>query len=46
MSSLPPWRRDFENTASTWGMVMHLMGLSLLTKTASASTEVRICVGL
>src|SRR3989304_6342884 len=46
MSSLWPCRRDLENTASTWAIVMHLMGLSLFTKTARASTEVRIGVGL
>jgi hypothetical protein len=46
MSSLPPCRRDFEKMASTWAMLRHLMGLSLLTNTASASTEVRIGVGL
>ncbi len=46
MSSFPPWRRDFEKMASTCAMVRHLMGLSLFTNTPSASTEVRIWVGL
>ncbi len=46
MSSFPPWRRDFEKMASTWGTLRHLIGLSLFTKTASASTEVRMGVGL
>src|SRR5262245_4329804 len=46
MSSLAPWRRDLEKTASAWAMDRHLIGLSLLTKIASASTDVRSCVGL
>src|SRR4030067_1942909 len=46
MSSLCPYRRDLENTASTWESVRHLMGLSLFTKTARASTAVRIGAGL
>jgi hypothetical protein len=46
MSSLAPRRRDFEKTASTWLRLRHLIGLSLFTKTASASTEVRSAVGL
>ncbi len=46
MSSLEPWRRDFEKIASAWAIVRHLMGLSLFTNTASASTDVRIGVGL
>ena len=45
-SSLPPARRDFEKSASTWLMLRHLIGLSLLTNTARASTDVRIGVGL
>src|ERR671919_1183808 len=45
-SSLAPRRRDFENTASTWLRLMHLIGLSLFTNTARASTEVRRGVGL
>src|SRR6266508_6130265 len=46
MSSFAPRRRDFENAASTWVRLMHLIGLSLLTNTASASTDVRSPVGL
>src|SRR5262245_18152006 len=41
MSSLPPVRRDFEKIASTWVRVSDLIGLSLLTNTAKASTDVR-----
>ena len=37
---------DFEKIASACASVRHLIGLSLLTKTASASTDVRIGVGL
>jgi hypothetical protein len=46
MSSLPPCRRDLEKMASTWLNDRHVTGLSLLTNTARASTEVRMGVGL
>src|SRR3990172_4678904 len=46
MSSLYPYRRDLEKMASTCSMVRHLIGLSLLTKTARASTELRSPTGL
>src|SRR3569832_1281583 len=46
MSSLYPLMRVDENTASTCGRVMPLMGLSLCTYTASASIATRITVGM
>src|SRR5258706_581045 len=44
--SVPLRRRDFEKIASACASVSDLIGLSLLTKIASASTDVRITRGL